>query len=239
MKTLCHPMKTVGALVLGAFLLALVAGVGLVACEEEPVNVDPQAVLSTASANMKELAGFHFLYELHQPESADKAEGVQTVEGDIDAAGEMQATVQLLVGGVLINVDFVALGDTHYIRYPLQQEWTPMAPEESPLGDLNLAAFSIQILDQIVDPSYQGTGKKGGEKTYHMSGMVTAADVEQIAGSVSTADLFATDLWVGINDNLLYEVHITGPMTSKEADGTYRSIILSDLNVAVDIKAPQ
>jgi len=223
----------------GTIVLALLVGGGAAACEGEPENVDPQAVLSDASANMKQLAGFHFLYELHQPESADRAEGVQSVEGDIDATGDMQATVQILGGGILLNVDFVALADTHYLRYPLSQQWQAVAPEDSPLGELNLAAFSIQILDRIVDPSYEGTDKKRGKKAYHISGMVVAADLEQIAGSVSTADLFATDLWVGIDDSLLYEVDISGPMTTKEADGTWRSIVLSNLNVAVDVKAPQ
>ena len=224
---------------MGTIVLALLVGGGAAACEGEPENVDPQAVLSDASANMKQLAGFHFLYELHQPESADRAEGVQSVEGDIDATGDMQATVQILGGGILLNVDFVALADTHYLRYPLSQQWQAVAPEDSPLGELNLAAFSIQILDRIVDPSYEGTDKKRGKKAYHISGMVVAADLEQIAGSVSTADLFATDLWVGIDDSLLYEVDISGPMTTKEADGTWRSIVLSNLNVAVDVKAPQ
>ena len=42
-----------------------------------------------------------------------------------------------------------------------------------------------------------------------------------------------------MNDSLLYEVDIMGPMTKSEPDGTYRSIVLSNLDVAVDIKAPQ
>jgi hypothetical protein len=226
-------------IIVDAVLLTLLVGGGLAACGEEPANIDPQQVLSAASANMKEIAGFHFVYALHQPESATQAEGVQTVEGDINGSGEMKATVQILGGGVLFNVDFVALSDTHYLRYPLSPDWQAVKPEDSPLGKLNLAAFSIQILDRILSPSYEGTGKKGGVKTYHITGTVTAADVEQIAGSVSTADLFATDLWVGINDGLLYEVDISGPMTTKEAEGTWRSIVLSNLDVAVDIEAPQ
>jgi hypothetical protein len=51
--------------------------------------------------------------------------------------------------------------------------------------------------------------------------------------------VFVTDLWIGVNDNLLYEVDIMGPMTKDEPTGTYRSIVLSKLDVAVDIVAPQ
>jgi len=222
-----------------ALALALLTGIGLVSCGEEPVTADPEEVLATTSTNMKALAGFHFRYELHQPESADKAEGVQSVEGEIDADGNMQATVQLLAGGTLINVDFIALSDTHYLKYPISPNWVPLEPEESPLGDLNLATFSIQILDQIIDPTIAGAEKRQGKRTYHITGQVTAEDVEAIAGSVSTADRFPTDLWVGTEDSRLYEVNISGPMTTKEPGGTWRSIILSDLDVAVEIKAPQ
>lgn len=220
-------------------ILALAASVGLTTCSEEPVTADPDEVLVATSANMKKLQGFHFAYELHQPESADKAEGVQKVEGDIDAQGNMQATVQLLAGGSLINVDFVALSDTHYLKYPISPRWVPLKPEDSPLGDLNLATFSINILDQIVDPTMAGAEKRQGKKTYHITGEVTAEDVEAIAGTVSTADRFATDLWVGTEDGRLYEVNIAGPMTKKEPQGTWRSIILSNLDVALEIKAPQ
>jgi hypothetical protein len=222
----------------GACVLALAAAGGLTACGDEPVNVDSQVVLSEASANMKQLAGFHFVYSLHQPESADKAEGVQTVEGDVNSVGDVKAAVDLLVGGVLVKADFVALGDVHYIKYPILG-WVQKAPKDSPLGKINLAAFSLQVLDRIASPSYEGTDKKGGKNTYHISGTVTAADLEQIAGSVSTADIFPADLWIGVDDSLLYEVDIAGPMTTKEADGTWRSIVLSSLGVAVEIKAPQ
>jgi len=227
------------SLALGSLAFILLFGMGLAACGPEPVTADPEEPLATTSANMKELQGFHFKYELHQPESADKADGVQSVEGDIDAQGNMKATVRLLAGGNLIDVEFIALSDTHYLKYPISPNWVSLAPEESPLGDLNLATFSIQILDQIVDPVMVGAEKRQGQRTYHIAGQVTAEDVEAIAGTVSTADLFATDLWVSTEDDRLYEVNIDGPMTLKEAPGTWRSIILSNLDVAVEIKAPQ
>jgi hypothetical protein len=226
--------------VLGA-LIAVASVVGPAACGSEPQNVDPQAVLADASAKMKQIAGFHFIYEVHTPESAlsSVGGGIVNVEGDINPAGDMKATVELMGAGLLFNVDFVALGDTQYIRYPLATTWQSMKPEDSPIGALNLSAFSIRILDRITSASYKGTDKKDGVKCYHINGMVAGAEVEQIAGSVDAEELFPTDIWVGIDDGLLREVDLIGPMTTKEVDGTWRSIALSHLNEAVDIKAPQ
>ena len=129
----------------GILVLALLLSTVLLGCEEEPVDVDPQAVLDAASSNMKQLVGFHFIYELHQPESAQKAEGVQRVEADFNAEGEMEATVQYLASGSLINIEVIALADTHYVLLPLAADWTALDPADSPLTKLNLAEGPIKM----------------------------------------------------------------------------------------------
>ncbi len=227
------------SVVLSVLILAG-AVLGLAACGSTPQNVDPKTVLADASTKMKVLKGFHFLYQVHTPESAmsNVGGGIVKVEGDINAAGNMEATVQLVAGGLLINVDFVALSDIQYIKYPVVNKWQSMKPEDSPIGELNLSAFSIRILDQITSTSYKGTDKKDGVDCYHIHGMVAGAEVQAIAGSVDPTKLFETDIWVGINDGLLREVDLIGAMGSKEVDGTWRSIMLSKLNEVVDIKAP-
>jgi len=103
---------------------------------------------------------------------------------------------------------------------------------------LNLATFSIQILDQIIDPTIAGAEKRQGKRTYHITGQVTAEDVERLPGRCPLRPLSHRPV-VGTEDSRLYEVNISGPMTTKEPGGTWRSIILSDLDVAVEIKAPQ
>jgi hypothetical protein len=227
------------AIVVVIAALAFAVGLAISSCGSTPVNVDAQAVLRATSANMKQLAGFHFVYELHQPESARKAEGVQKVEADFNAKGEMQATVQYLASGSLIDIDVIALIDTHYVRYPLSPNWVALKPADSPLTKLNLAQAPVQILDRITAAAAIGIEKRQGQKTYHITGQVTKADIESVVGSVSTADMFDTDLWIGVNDSLLYEVDVQGPMTTEEAPGTWRSIILSNLGVAVNIEAPK
>jgi len=223
----------------GILLLALLPSTALFGCGEEPTDVEPQVVLDAAASNMKQLAGFHFVYELHQPESAQKAEGVQRVEADFNAEGEMQATVQYLASGSLINIEVIALADTHYVLFPLAADWTALDPADSPLTKLNLAEGPIKILDNVTSPASVGVEKRQGKRTYHLTGNVAKDDIESIVGTVSTADVFVADLWIGVDDDLLYEVDVDGPMTDAEPPGTWRSIILSNLGVAVDIEPPQ
>ncbi len=220
-------------------LMVATLAFALGSCGQEPVDIDAQAVLAQTSANMKKLAGFHFVYQLHQPESAQKAEGVQLVEADFNAQGEMAATVQYLASGTLINIDVIALVDMHYVKYPLSTEWAPLDPADSPLTRLNLAEGPVKILDNVTSPVFVGVEKRVGVKTYHITGQVTKADIESIVGTVSTAEVFTADLWIGVDDSLLYEVDVDGPMTLEEPPGTSRSIILSALGVTADIKAPR
>ena len=222
-----------------AVVTLMFAALGLNSCGQEVVNIDSKAVLAQTSTNMKQLAGFHFVYQLHQPQSAKKAEGVQKVDADYNSHGELQATVEYLASGSLIDIKIVALVSMHYVLYPLSNKWVQLNPADSPLTKLNLAQGPVKILDNVTSPSFVGVEKRAGQKTYHLTGSVTKADIESIVGTVSTADVFVADLWIGVNDSLLYEVDVAGPMTQDEAPGTFRSIVLSNLGVAVDIKAPQ
>jgi hypothetical protein len=214
---------------------------GLTACGGNDGEVDPYAVLEQASARMKQIAGFHFVYEVHKPASAKPASGLEIarITGDVNSEGNMQATIDVTQGGVPLQLGFVAVGDTHYIQAPPSQKWQSIPANKSPVGSLSLSAGTIQILDQITDATYEGTEGKGGAETYHISGMVAAEEVEAIVAMVNTTDSFPTDIWIGVEDSLVYEVDLAGAATPDEDPDIWRSIILSNLDTFVDIQPPQ
>jgi len=220
-------------------LVAVLTGAG--ACNGGGEDVDPDAVLKQASAAMKEVAGFHFVYEVHKPASAKPGAGLEIarITGDVNSEGNMQATIDVTQGGVPLQLGFVAVGDTHYIQAPPSQKWQSIPADKSPVGSLSLSAGTIQILDRITDTAYEGTEGKGGTDTYHISGMVAAQEVEAIVAMVNTKDSFPTDIWIGVEDSLVYEVDLHGAATPDEDPDIWRSIVLSDLDTFVDIQPPQ
>ena len=222
------------ALVLLAAIL-LPAG----ACGSEDTG-DPEAILAGASTAMQELAGFHFVYEVHQPSSAEPSEGLEIarITGDVNSEGSMQAVIDVTQGGIPLQLEFVVVGDTQYIKDPLSQRWTSVAVKDSPVGDLNLGPGMIAILDQITDPVYEGRDKKQGVQSHHISGVVAAEDVKAIVGAVSTTEPFPTHVWIGVDDSLVYEVEIDGAATASEDPDIRRTIELSNLGEYVDIQAP-
>lgn len=226
--------------VLAATLILSVAALAAAGCGGSSEQVDPQAVLAASSAAMKEIDGFNFVYEVHQPSGVKPGMGLEIARiiGDVNSDGNMQATIDVTQTGIPLSLSFVAVGDTHYIQDPLSRQWQSIPAASSPVGTLNLSTGTIRILDRIADTTFEGEDSKGGVKTYHISGMVAAAEVEAIAGAVDTDEEFPTDIWVGIEDDYVYQVDIHGAATPSEDPRIRRSIVLSEHDVYVDIQPP-
>jgi lipoprotein LprG len=233
------PFRSSVAAILLFVILVIALVLPAAGCGEEEAG-DPDAILAQASAAMKQIAGFHFVYEVHKPSSAEPSSGLEIarVTGDVNSEGSMQAVIDVTQGGIPLQLEFVVVGDTQYIKDPLSQKWTAIAIEDSPVGDLNLGAGTIRILDQMTETSYEGREGKQGTETHHITGMVAAEDVEAIAGAVNTTEPFPTDIWVGVEDSFVYEVEIVGAATPSEDPEIRRTIVLSNLDEYVEIKAP-
>lgn len=229
---------------IAALLLILLAALSfLAACGGSGGTVDAQKVLLGSSAKMKTIKGFHFVYEVHKPQSAQPGSGLEIgrMTGDVNAAGDMTSSVDATYGGLPVTVGIVALGDTYFIQDPISMKWTSVAAADSPVGALSLNSGTIRILDRITGIAYAGEESKGGVKTYHITGQVAAEEVKAIAGLVDTdvARSFPTDIWIGVADSLVYEVDIAGAATADETKDYWRSIVLSDLDKSVTVEAPQ
>ncbi len=203
--------------------------------------VDAAAVLAESATTMGALQSFHFTYNVTKPADTPPAEGLEIarIVGDVTTEGNMQATIDLLQGGVPLQVAFVAAGATHYVQDPTTQKWQGVPAAFSPVGSLNLSTGTIQVLERIVGPSYVGTEDVGGSPAYHLTGEVAAADVAAIAGSTTSEKPFEGEVWVGVEDHLVKRIVVVGAATASEVDGTIRTIELSDFDKPVEIVAPQ
>ena len=205
--------------------------------------VDPATVLADSSAKMKAISGFHFVYEVHKPQSAQPGSGLEIgrMTGDVNAAGDMTALVDATYSGLPVTVGIIALGETYYVQDPISQKWKSVAAADSPVGKLSLNSGTIRILDEITNTSFVGEESKGGVKTYHIKGQVADTEVKAIAGLVDlgVTPTFPTDLYIGVKDGLVYEVDIYGAATQEETKDYWRSIVLSDLGKSVAVEAPK
>jgi hypothetical protein len=221
-----------------AFMLVVaLLALSLFGCGGGSQQVDPQKVLSDSAAAMQQIKGFHFVYEVHKPGNTKPGSGLEIarITGDVNSQGNMQATIDVTQNGIPLSLDFVQVGDTQYLKLG---QWQTIPVDSSPVGKLNLGTGTVQILQRMTDVKYVGEETKGGVKCYHITGNVAASEVKAIAGAVDTTDTFPVDIWIGVSDSYVYEVDIHGAATSDEPQDTWRSVVLSNHNTYVDIKAP-
>ena len=107
------------------------------------------------------------------------------------------------------------------------------------MGKLSLGAGTIRILEQITDAKYVGEESKGGVKCYHITGKVAAADGQGHRRSRGHhRHLPDRYLDRGRRQLRLRGRHPRARLPPTSLTGTWRSIVLSNLDVYVDIKAP-
>lgn len=230
-RSLSYPSVLLAVLLLAAVTLSLIG------CGGGGQQADPQTVLSGSAAKMKQIKGFHFVYEVHKPANAKPGPGlvIARITGDVNAEGDMKAAIDVTQGGLPLTLNFVQIGDTQYLQIG---KWQVIPVESSPVGKLKLGAGTVAILQQVTGTKDVGQDTKGGANCYRITGSVAAEAVKAIAQLVDTTTPFPTDIWIGVTDGYIYEVDIHGPATADEPKETWRSIILSKHDVSVDIKAP-
>lgn len=225
-------------------VLAILTTLALAACSggSQPTSdVDAKSVVAEAVPAMQALKSFHFVYEVVKPQSAAPAQRfeIAKITGDVTADGKMKAAIDVLQNGVPLQVNFVALGDIHYIQDPTSEIWQGVPAAMSPVGKINLSTGAIQILQKIDKLEYVDTQDVGGAKTNHLKGLVAPAEVANIVGSVSGTEPFAGEIWIGVDDHLVRRIQIVGAATAGEDPKTVRTIDISAFDQPVTIEAPK
>lgn len=225
-------------------LLALVAAFLPAGCgggSGSTQTVDAKKVVADAVPAMQALKSFHIVYEVAKPDTAKPAQGLEIakITGDVTGDGKMKAAIDVLQNGIPLQVNFVAVGDIHYVQDPTSQKWQGVPAAMSPVGKLNLNLGAIQILQKIDKLEYVDSQDVGGVKTHHLKGSVPPTEVAGIVGAVTATEPFASEIWVGVDDHLVRRIQITGAATTGEDPKTARTIDLSAFDAPVAIEAPQ
>lgn len=232
-----RPPAPLGALLL---LVVLVPAILSWGCSGKEQGGDPKQILDKAVTAMQGLKGFHVVYDVQRPENAKPLVGLDVVgiTGDVAAQGDMEATIDLLQGGVPLQLKFVASGPLHYLLNPTTSQWQAVPAATSPVGQLNLNAGTITVLQRVKDPTYVGQEELGGTRTDHLKGTISGQDVAKIVAALSAEGTFAGDIWIGADDHLVRRIRIEGAVVNGEDPKTVRTVDLSKFNEPVSIKPP-
>lgn len=203
-------------------------------------GADASALLADAVPPMKALSSFHFTYQVVNPQGAapSSGTGIAGIAGDVRLEGTMKATVDLTQNGVPLQFQFVATKDTHYVQNPASGQWQSVPAALSPIGQIDLSAGAIQILEKVQEPREAGSESVDGVDCAKVEGQIAAQDIASLVAAADTSDLLTCTLWVGKEDHLVRRIQTVGAATTGEDENVKRVIELSRFNEPVEIEVP-
>ncbi len=219
-------------------------------CGSEPVPTatptpDPQAIAARAGAAMSAVDSLHFTFQRDgAPVFVDAEESLafRSAEGDYLAPDRMQATVKILAGGFVAEVQVISIGEQQWMTNLLTGRW-----DEMPAGwGLDPAAFFDSeagiphlMANDLVISRFEGPAEVEdlGGNYWHLSGEVGGEQVALMSGGLIPAENVVLDAWIDAETDLIHHVHLLLP-DSDPQEPTEWSIEFSDFGQPVEIQAP-
>jgi lipoprotein LprG len=225
--------------VLIAVLFALVAG--LAGCDKKPTDTAPalpdgQALVSASAEAMRQVKNAHMTITVDGTIAnlpLKKADGVVTQTGDA------QGTVQLEQLGALVELGFVILNKTFYLKGPTgtwQQVPLSMAATfYDPSAILDPGRGVANVLATAKDAKTEAQESVDGHDTYRVA---ASFDSAALVAVVPGAGVGVTGkLWLDTQDKRLRKAVFTVPGGSGGAPATV-TVTITDFDAAVNISAP-
>jgi hypothetical protein len=208
-----------------------------------PTTSYTEGIVRGFAETMKTVPGFHFVYEVDRP-SPSQGSGFELdrLTGDVNAAGNMQATAEGTRAGKTVQQEVLILDGTVYVRDAVSAKWRSVAAAESPVASLNLYRGMSRLPDQLTEMTRVGRtmASPSGKPSDQIKAKVDVAALADIIGPVSVSGAIPVDIWA-IPDfgDYIYDLQITGALNQGEDPATVRTLSLSDYGESIDIRAPK
>ena len=194
---------------------------------------------------MSQVKSFAFAVTGHLlVDSADSEVRIPLTYNGVSAApGRSRASLVLNVYFFSLQIDLVIIGDTVWTTNPQTEVW-----EEAPSDSIALPNPALLIggdTPALSDPVIVGTERVDGVETIHLSGVPQIGALSGLGEDLATADV-----WVGVEDWLVYRIAAGGevdldslglPLSSAGLTGSAElslDIRLSDFDTPVEIETP-
>ena len=213
--------------------------------ETESGGTDAELVLSNSAEAMSQVESFAFEVTGHLlVDSTDSEVRIPlTYNGVSEAPGRSRASLVLNVYFFSLQIDLIIIGDTVWTTNPQTDVW-----EEAPSDSIALPNPALLIggdTPALSDPVVVGTEQVSGVETIHLTGV---AQIDALSGLGE--ELATADVWVGVEDWLVYRIVAGGevdldslglPLASAGLTGSAElslDLRLSDFNTPVEIEPP-
>lgn len=218
-------------------LLAACAGPGASQATPTPALTEQQ-IADKAVQALSAVSSFHFdLTTDTGGKPAGSSFSLVSAAGDAVRPDKLAATIQAAVGGFTAKLQYISVGDKHFMTDPISRQWTAVPPQFNTIAVFSPEQGAPAIVKSMRDLKKQGTEKVDGVDCYHLTG-TTQGDVLQALLGASAPGQLKAEVWIGTSDFLARQIKIVGVIFQGDPDGTVRTLKLSKFNEHVTISAP-
>ena len=219
-----------------AGLLVLLLG----ACGGDAADGDARAIVQNATAAMGEITTVHFVLDLEES-TIEMIPGMQVtrVEGDVLRPDRMQARMEALAFGMLLSVNFRAIGATQYVTNPVAtDQWQALATPAIAGALLDPRVGVTALLADLTDSRVVGSEALDGRAVWRIEARTDNALVADFLQSDPLPGTTGVEVWIGEADSLVYRVVLTGATAAGDTDDARRTIEFANFEAPVEIIAP-
>ena len=219
-----------------AGLLVLLFG----ACGGDATDGDARAIVQNATAAMGEITTVHFVLDLEES-TIEMIPGMQVtrVEGDVLRPDRMQARMEALAFGMLLSVNFRAIGATQYVTNPVAtDQWQALATPAIAGALLDPRVGVTALLADLTDSRVVGSEALDGRAVWRIEARTDNALVADFLQSDPLPGTTGVEVWIGEADSLVYRVVLTGATAAGDSDDARRTIEFANFEAPVEIIAP-
>ena len=170
-------------------------------------------ILAASVVAMSEAESFHFKLEadINAAFSGISMDIPFTFVGDYEAPDRIQGAAELSLGFFTIESQIVTIGNTTYATDPETGEWiiTP-SPDILLLNPMDIVGSAGPDPAGFADLKLVGVEELEGVPVYHLTG---SAPADAFEGTEVEA---TADLWVGVEDSLIWRIVIEGELTFED-----------------------
>ena len=228
-------------------LLLLVAGCLLAACSEPAEEIRPEEIVANAAAKMSALEGFHFTIDLSGESvflDADDLVSFRHAEGDYVSPESAQATVRVLVPGLVTEISVISIGETQWERNMLAAGWRELPPNwgfnpvvlfDPTIGIQSILASDLSAL------TLEGTEKLDegpDELLYAISGDLKGTRINEMSDGLIGPEPLEVKLWIAPESFELYRAIIIDRSNLEGDEPRIWQVDFSEFGRVVEIVPP-
>jgi lipoprotein LprG len=201
-------------------------------------DLPPEQIIARAVERWNATESAHFRLEVDGATYLDNDEQIELAEaeGDLARPQSVEATAQIAISLVTLDVSLIFIGDEAYMTDFLTGNWGP-APDDfsyNPALLLSETEGLGPVLERLQDPNVAGLEQVDGVDAVHMTGTVTEDMIGDLTAGAISGDVIDVDIWFNAESLDVVQLHLAEP-----DDGTTWIIRLTEHNEPVTIEAPE